>query len=54
MATKHKIQVSCERTFQGAWKLSALVGGQLHTKQYLYYTKAEALVMFRSFLKSLV
>lgn len=54
MATKHKIQVSCERTFQGAWRLSAVVGGRLVQAQYFGYTKTEAHTIFRRLLKSLV
>lgn len=36
-----------EKTFQGAWKISALVEGHLITRQYFYYTKKEAIKAFR-------
>lgn len=54
MKIKHKIPVSCERTFQGAWRLSAIVGGRLVQVQYFDYTRAEAHTIFRRYLKSLV
>ena len=36
-----------ERTFQGAWRISAMVNGYLVTKQYMGYTKREAVAAFQ-------
>ena len=36
-----------ERTFQGAWRISAMVNGYLVTKQYFGYTKKEAIAAFQ-------
>ena len=32
---------------QGAWRVSAIVGGYLVSKQYMGYTKKEAVSMFK-------
>ena len=39
--------VSTEKTMQGAWRVSAIVGGYLVSKQYMGYTKKEAVSMFK-------
>lgn len=39
--------VSTEKTFQGAWRISAIVAGYLVTEQYMGYTKREAVSMFK-------
>lgn len=39
--------LNIERTFQGAWRISALVNGYLVTKQYFGYTKKEAVTAFQ-------
>ena len=36
-----------ERTFQGAWRISAIVDGYLVSKQYMGYTKKEAIELFQ-------
>lgn len=36
-----------ERTFQGAWRISAIVDGYLVSKQYIGYTKKEAVSLFK-------
>jgi hypothetical protein len=36
-----------ERTFQGAWRISALVDGYLVSRQYMGYTKKEAIAAFK-------
>ncbi len=36
-----------ERTFQGAWRISAIVDGYLVSKQYMGYTKKEAVSLFQ-------
>ena len=41
------MQVSTEKTFQGAWRVSAIVGGYLVSRQYMGYTKREAVAMFK-------
>lgn len=40
--------ISYRKTFQGAWALSAVVGGYLEERQYFGYTKREATAMFRA------
>ena len=39
--------VSVEKTMQGAWRVSAIVGGFLVSTQYMGYTKKEAVAMFK-------
>jgi hypothetical protein len=39
--------VSVEKTFQGAWRVSAIVGGYLVSMQYMGYTKREAVARFK-------
>ena len=36
-----------EKTFQGALRISELIGGQLVTRQYLGHSKREALRLFK-------
>ena len=43
---KHSLVI--ERTFQGAWRISAIVNDYLVTEQYFGYTKREAIAMFQS------
>lgn len=42
-----KVQISYEKTFQGVWRLSAIVNGYFVTRQYFYYTKKEATAEFK-------
>jgi hypothetical protein len=37
-----------EKNYEGAWVISDIVGGYLVTRRYYYYTKREALAMFRA------
>jgi hypothetical protein len=39
--------VSTEKTAQGAWRVSAIVGGYLVSMQYMGYTKREAVARFK-------
>lgn len=39
--------ISVEKTFQGAWRVSAIVGGFLVSRAYMGYTKREAVAMFK-------
>lgn len=39
--------LSIEKTFQGAWRISAMVNGYLVSEQYMGYTKREAVAMFK-------
>lgn len=39
--------LSVEKTFQGAWRVSAIVGGFLVSEQYMGYTKREAVARFK-------
>jgi hypothetical protein len=44
--------MTIEKTFQGAWRVSAIIGGWRYSKQYFYYTKREAVELFKEeFLK---
>lgn len=40
--------MTIERTCQGAYKISAMIDGYLVTKQYMGYTKREALQAFKA------
>lgn len=42
-----KYSISIEQTFQGAWRISAIVKGYLVSKQYMGYTKKEAVALFQ-------
>lgn len=39
--------MTIEKTFQGAWKISDIIGGYLVTRQYFDYTKKEAIAEFK-------
>ena len=39
--------MSVERNREGYWVVSDVVGGYLVTRKYLYYSKREAIRMFR-------
>jgi hypothetical protein len=39
--------MTIEKTFQGAWRVSAMVDGYLVTRQYIGYTKREAIAAFK-------
>lgn len=41
-----------EKTFQGAWKVSDIIGGYLVTRQYFDYTKKEAIAKFKGEFKN--
>lgn len=43
--------MTIERTFQGAYKISAIINGYLVTKQYMGYTKREAIQAFKESIK---
>ena len=43
--------MTIERTFQGAYRISAIVNGYLVSKQYMGYTKREAIQAFKEFTK---
>jgi len=36
-----------ERTFQGAWRITAMINGYLVSRQYMGYTKKEAVSLFQ-------
>jgi hypothetical protein len=44
--------ISARRTFQGAWELSAVIDGYWVDRQYMGYTKREALRMFHALINS--
>lgn len=48
---QEKIIISARRTFQGAWALSAIVDDNFIQRQYIDYTKKEALTLFREYIK---
>jgi hypothetical protein len=39
--------MTIERTFQGAYKISDIINGYLVTRQYMGYTKREAIQAFK-------
>jgi hypothetical protein len=39
--------MTIERTFQGAYRISAIVDGYLVTRQFFGYTKKEAIAAFK-------
>ena len=45
MQSKYSLVI--ERTFQGAWRISAIVGDYLVTEQFFGYTKREAVARFQ-------
>jgi len=45
--------INYEKTFQGAWVLSASVGGYYERRQFMGYTKKEATRLFREYVKGL-
>jgi hypothetical protein len=40
--------MTIEKNYEGAWVVSDIVGGYLVTRRYYYYSKREALAMFRA------
>jgi hypothetical protein len=46
-ATLSEHSIENEITFQGAWRISAIVRGYLVSKQYMGYTKKEAIALFQ-------
>lgn len=40
--------MTAERTAQGAWRISAIVGGYRESRTYFFYTKREAIAEFRA------
>jgi len=46
-ATMSEYSIEIERTFQGAWRISAMIDGYLVSKQYMGYTKKEAVALFQ-------
>lgn len=44
--------MSIEKTFQGAWRISAIVAGRFISRQYFFYTKREAIAEFKQELKA--
>ena len=36
-----------EKNHAGAWVISAIIGGYWVTRQYYYYTKTQAVALFR-------
>jgi hypothetical protein len=39
--------MTIEKTYQGAWRVSAIVGDYLESRQYFGYTKKEAIAEFK-------
>jgi hypothetical protein len=42
-----------EKNYSGAWVVSDIVGGYWVTRQYYFYTKREAMKLFREYVKGL-
>jgi len=49
-----KVSIAINKTFQSVWKLSAIVGDRYVHRQYMGYTKKEALKLFKEYLKELI
>jgi len=47
------VDLTIRKTFQGALSISAIVGGYRVERQYMGYTKREAIAMFRSYIKTM-
>jgi hypothetical protein len=45
---KGEHMLTVERTFQGAWRVSAIIGDHLETRQFMGYAKQEAVNRFRA------
>jgi|LakMenEpi03Aug12_release.lakeMendotaPanAssembly.Ray.scaffolds.fasta_scaffold560082_4 hypothetical protein len=45
-----KVKIMIRKTFQGAYELSAIIGEDYIRKQYLGYTKREAIKLFKQYL----
>ena len=43
--------MTATKTFQGAWRISAVHNGYLVSRQYFGYTKREAIAQFRAELR---
>lgn len=41
------MNISATKTFQGAWRISAVIDGFLVQKQYMGYTKREAIAQYK-------
>jgi hypothetical protein len=50
---RSRVDLAIRKTFQGAWAISAMVGGYRVERQYMGYTKREAIAMFRSYIKGI-
>lgn len=48
-----KIKITIDRTFQGAWQLSTIVGDRYIHRQYMGYTKQEAISLFKEYIQDL-
>ena len=44
--TKTNNDMTIEKTIQGAWRISDIIGGYLEVKQYFGYSKSEAIRAF--------
>lgn len=45
-----KVTITIRKTFQGAYELSAIIGEDYIRKQYMGYSKREALRLFKQYL----
>ena len=43
---KPKTNMTIEKTIQGAWRISDIIGGHLEVRQYFGYSKSEAIRAF--------
>lgn len=46
--------MTVEKTFQGTWRISDVVGGRFLTRQYFGYTKREAAKCFRQYVRAAI
>lgn len=45
--------MTIEKNSEGAWVISDLVGGYFVTQRYYFYTKREAIKLFREYVRGL-
>jgi hypothetical protein len=46
--------MTIEKTFQGAYRISAIVNGYLVTRQYMGYTKKQAIEAFKQSINTIM
>jgi hypothetical protein len=47
MCKERRKQVTIDKNNEGAWRISDIIGGYLVTRVYYFYTKREAVSLFK-------